>query len=113
MVCRHEFHFSDGRPVTYPNGQYQYLGFSMASYDARNANRLPAYHRVDVSVTLKPRKNANRKWKAEWVFGIYNLYNRRNAASISFNQNYDTSRNEATRTSIFGIVPSVTYNFKF
>ena len=107
------FIFQTGRPVTYPNGQYQYLGFSMASYDARNANRLPAYHRVDVSVTLKPRKNANRKWKAEWVFGIYNLYNRRNAASISFQQNFDTGRNEATRTAIFGIVPSVTYNFKF
>ena len=36
-----------------------------------------------------------------------------NAASINFRENEDTGRNEAVRTSIFGIVPSVTYNFKF
>ncbi|MEM6720918.1 MAG: TonB-dependent receptor [Bacteroidota bacterium] len=105
--------FQTGRPVTYPNGQFQYNQLSIATYDARNQNRLPAYHRLDISATLTPRKNANRKWQAEWVFGIYNVYNRRNAASISFGQNTDTAVNEATRTAIFGIVPSVTYNFKF
>jgi hypothetical protein len=36
-----------------------------------------------------------------------------NAASINFRKNTDTGNNEALRTSIFGIVPSVTYNFKF
>jgi hypothetical protein len=36
-----------------------------------------------------------------------------NAASINFRENQDTGVNEAVRTSIFGIVPSVTYNFKF
>ena len=36
-----------------------------------------------------------------------------NAASITFNQNYNTGVNEALRTSIFGIIPSITYNFKF
>ncbi len=105
--------FQTGRPVTYPNGQFQYNGLSIATYSNRNADRLPAYHRLDVSATLTPRKNKNRKWQGEWVFGIYNLYNRRNAASISFGQNNTTGVNEATRTAIFGIVPSVTYNFKF
>lgn len=105
--------FQTGRPVTYPNGQFQYEDLSIATYANRNADRLPAYHRLDVSATLTPRKNKNRKWQAEWVFGIYNLYSRRNAASISFGQNQDTGVNEATRTAIFGIVPSITYNFKF
>jgi hypothetical protein len=105
--------FQTGRPVTYPNGQFQYNGLSIATYDTRNQNRLPAYHRLDISATLTPRKNANRKWQGEWVFSIYNAYNRKNAASISFGQNTDTAVNEATRTAIFGIVPSVTYNFKF
>ena len=54
-----------------------------------------------------------RKWQAEWVFGIYNLYNRQNAASITFRQNDETASNEAIRLSIFGIVPSATYNIKF
>lgn len=104
--------YQTGRPVTYPTGQYEYEGLSIASYSDRNADRLPAYHRIDVSATLVPGK-PNRKWKGEWVFGIYNIYNRRNAASISFSQNRETGLNEATRIAIFGIVPSVTYNFKF
>lgn len=104
--------YQTGRPVTYPTGQYTYEGLSIASYSDRNSDRLPAYHRIDVSAILVPGK-PNRKWKGEWVFGIYNIYNRRNAASISFSQNRETGLNEATRTAIFGIVPSVTYNFKF
>ncbi|WP_353780241.1 TonB-dependent receptor [Winogradskyella sp. 3972H.M.0a.05] len=107
------FAFQTGRPVTYPNGQFQYNGLSIATYSERNADRLPAYHRLDISATLTPRKNNNRKWQGEWVFSIYNLYNRRNAASITFGQNTDTGINEATRTAIFGIIPSISYNFKF
>ena len=105
--------FQTGRPVTYPNGQYQYEGVSVASYSDRNADRLPTYHRLDISATYKPNKRPDKKWKGEWVFGIYNVFNRKNAASISFGQNFETGANEATRTAIFGMVPSVTYNFKF
>ena len=107
------FAFQTGRPVTYPNGQFQYNGLSIPTYSERNADRLPAYHRLDVSATLTPWKNKGRKWQGEWVFGIYNIYNRRNAASITFGQNETSGLNEATRTAIFGIIPSVTYNFKF
>lgn len=107
------FAFQTGRPVTYPNGQFQFNGLSVATYSNRNADRLPAYHRLDISATFTPSKNEHKKWKGEWVFGIYNLYNRRNAASVSFGQNVDTGVNEATRTAIFGIIPSITYNFKF
>ncbi len=107
------FVFQTGRPVTYPNGQYTYEGMSISSYAERNANRLPAYHRLDISAIFKPNRKPLNKWKGEFVFGIYNVYNRKNAASITFGQNRETGRNEATRTAIFGIVPSVTYNFKF
>ena len=107
------FILQTGQPVTFPNGKYTYQGISVPSYSNRNANNLPTYHRLDISATLTPRKNVNRKIKREWVFGFYNLYNRRNAASINFRQNADSGNNEAVRLSIFGIVPSVTYNFKF
>ncbi len=107
------FVLQSGQPVTYPNGQYEYLGITVPSYGLRNENRLPAYHHLDISATLTPRKNKDRNWKGEWVFSIYNLYNRSNAASINFRQNSDTGINEAVRFSIFGIVPAVSYNFKF
>ena len=71
------------------------------------------HHHLDISATLTPRNNKNRSWYSEWIFSVYNLYNRQNAASINFSQNLDTGRNEATRTSIFGIVPGVSYNFKY
>ncbi len=107
------FTLQTGQPVTYPNGQYQYQGLNIPSYGLRNENNLPTYHHLDVSATLIPKKNLNRKWQAEWVFSIYNIYSRRNAASIGFAQNEETGQNEATRLSIFGIVPAVSYNFKF
>ncbi|QNM86822.1 TonB-dependent receptor [Polaribacter pectinis] len=109
------FVFQTGQPTNYPVGQYEVQGLNVPIYDdnRRNADRLPAYHRLDISATLTPEKNKNRKWQGEWVFGIYNLYGRQNAASINFTQNRETLRNEAIQTSIFGLVPSVTYNFKF
>nr|WP_321236645.1 TonB-dependent receptor [uncultured Psychroserpens sp.] len=108
------FVFQTGQPTNYPSGQFQFQGLSVPIYEgARNSERLPAYHRIDISATLTPRKNKNRKWQGEWVFSIYNLYNRRNAASINFTRNQDTFINEAIRTSIFGIIPAFTYNFKF
>ncbi|MWB95379.1 TonB-dependent receptor plug domain-containing protein [Flavobacterium sp. GA093] len=107
------FALQSGQPATFPNDQYKYLDMTVPSYGLRNKDRLPAYHHLDISATLTPRKNKDRNWKGEWVFSIYNLYNRKNAASINFRQNVDTGYNEAVKTSIFGIVPAVSYNFKF
>lgn len=107
------FLFQTGQPTNYPIGQYEQRGLVVPIYGPRNQERLPEYHRLDISATLTPRKNKSRKLQAEWTFGIYNLYNRQNAAAINFRQNNDTGANEAIRTSIFGLVPSVTYNFKF
>ncbi|WP_010517978.1 TonB-dependent receptor [Croceivirga radicis] len=107
------FIFQTGQPTNYPVGQFQQQGLVVPIYGERNKTRLPAYHRLDLSATLTPRKNKNRKLQGEWVFSIYNVYNRRNAASINFSRNEDNGRNEATRTAIFGLIPSVTYNFKF
>lgn len=107
------FTFQTGQPVTFPTAQYQYQGINVPVYGNRNEDNLPAYHRIDISATLNPTKNKGRKWQGEWVFSVYNLYGRKNAASINFRQNKDTGSNEAVKLSIFGIVPSVTYNFKF
>ncbi len=107
------FLFQTGQPTNFPVGQFDFQGITIPTYGPRNEQRLPSYHRLDLSATLTPEKNKNRSWQSEWVFSIYNVYNRRNAASINFRQNVDTGNNEAVRTAIFGIIPSVTYNFKF
>ncbi|MEY8019859.1 carboxypeptidase-like regulatory domain-containing protein [Muriicola sp. SD30] len=107
------FVYQTGQPTNYPVGQFQFEGLTVPFYGLRNEERLPDYHRLDISATLTPKKNDKRKLQAEWVFSIYNVYSRMNAASINFRRNQDTGVNEAVRTSIFGIVPAVTYNFKF
>ncbi|MEZ0007891.1 hypothetical protein ABH942_003277 [Flavobacterium sp. 28YEA47A] len=107
------FALQSGQPVTYPNGQYEYGGVIVPTYGTRNGDRLPAYHHLDVSATYIPKPDKKKGWQGEWVFSIYNLYNRMNSASMTFRQNEDTGRNEAVRLSIFGFIPSVTYNFKF
>jgi len=107
------FVLQTGQPVTYPNGQYTYQGITVPSYGLRNENNLPLYHHLDISATLTPKRSENKRWKGEWVFSVYNLYARKNAASISFRQNQDSGQNEAIKLSIFGIVPAVSYNFKF
>ena len=106
------FIYQTGQPTNYPDSQYNYMNLNIPNYGERNSSRLPHYHRLDINLTLKPRKN-NRKIESTWVFGIYNLYNRDNANSIIFRRNNETLKNEAVQISIFGIVPSVTYNFKF
>ncbi len=102
-----------GQPITYPTGQYEFMGVRIPNYGLRNGQRLPTYHRLDIAATLTPKKNEIKKLKGKWVFGIYNIYNRRNAATISFKQDAETGKNQAYKLSIFGIVPSVTYNITF
>ncbi|MEI3800849.1 MULTISPECIES: TonB-dependent receptor [unclassified Chitinophaga] len=107
------FTYQTGKAATFPIGKYQYQGITIGNYGVRNANSLPAYHHLDLSATYTPKPDSKKRWKGEWVFSIYNVYNRGNAASIMFEQNRETGLSEAKRISIFGIIPGVTYNFKF
>jgi hypothetical protein len=103
--------FQTGQPTNYPVGQYTFMDLNIPNYSVRNSERLPNYHRLDISVSLKPTKT--KSYNSEWIFGFYNIYNRDNANSIFFRENSETLKNEAIQLSIFGIVPSVTYNFNF
>ncbi|GHC54825.1 TonB-dependent receptor [Ulvibacter litoralis] len=105
--------YQTGRPTTYPNGQYVYNNEVIPVYEDRNSSRLPAFHRMDLSATWTPKPDSKKRWQGEWVFSLYNAYGRKNAASISFSENTDNGQNEATRLSIFGRIPAITYNFKF
>ena len=113
------FIFQSGRPATYPESKYTFNGLSIPEYSERNANRLPAYHRLDISAIYKVKEK--KKWKSQWIFGIYNIYNRQNAANITFKETLvgnneaglGTGENKAYKLTYFGLVPSITYEFKF
>jgi len=107
--------FATGNPTSYPIAKYDVQGNTMYYYSARNSNRIPDYHRLDISFTYDFKKNERRKVKQSINFSIYNLYARRNAYSVTFRQNENNPNvSEATRLSIIGsMIPSVTYNFNF
>jgi len=107
------FTLQSGQPVTYPNGYYEFGDIHIPNFSLRNENRLPIFHHLDLAATYTPKPEKNKGWRGSWVFSIYNIYSRKNAASIRFTTNEDTGINEARRLSIFGIVPSISYNFKF
>ena len=52
--------YQTGRPVTYPNGQYEYEGIAIANYSLRNQDRLPSYHRIDVSAIYTPEQKKEK-----------------------------------------------------
>jgi outer membrane receptor protein involved in Fe transport len=104
------FNYSTGRPITIPISKFSYdVYLSVLNYSQRNEYRIPDYHRLDVSYTIKQRPGKNRRYKDEWVISIFNLYGRKNTYSITFNR-YGTANKLSVLGSIF---PSVTYNFNF
>jgi hypothetical protein len=109
------FIYATGDTYTPALAYFQFEGGNQVFYGARNSARLPAYHRMDVSLILGRKQIPGKVYKNEsnWVFSIYNVYGRKNAYSISFRQNPDTGVNEAVKTYLFTFVPSITYNFKF
>ena len=105
-----------GQAMSVPTAKYDINGQTIYYYNERNGYRAPAYHRLDISASYKRQHKTKRgrKWSDEWSFGIYNLYNRYNPFTITFKSNsaYPTGT-KATLTALFGILPSVSYNFYF
>ena len=124
------FAYISGVPYSLPTrqGAVESFTYGITESGVRGNIRIPAYNRLDVSATKKNKKALFGKGESEWVFSIYNLYNKRNPFSIytqpkdtststdagSPDEAYRTIKSEAVRLSIIGsLIPSVTYNFKF
>ena len=106
------FVYGTGNAVTYPNGKYELSGITTYYYSQRNANREPSNNRLDIGATLEGKEH--KKYHSSWTFGIYNVYNRHNPYIITFQDSKtNPGTTEAQETSLFGIIPSVTWNFKF
>jgi len=104
--------YNTGNAVTFPTGKYDIDGKTMFYYSDRNANRMPAYHRLDIGATWIRKKTD--KFESSWTFSLYNAYGHDNAYTITFqNSKSDPTRTEAVQTTLFKFIPSFTYNFKF
>lgn len=108
------FVLTSGAPTSLPTARWEYGGVIMPYYSERNGYRLPTYHRLDVSTTIQLNKKENAKYESELNISIYNIYNRKNPFTIYFEPEEQGSYAvKAYALSMFGIIPSVTWNFKF
>lgn len=104
--------YATGNPTTYPVARFIIDGKVNVLYSDRNAYRFPDYHRLDLSVTWRPPHKSTRRWHGEWNVSAYNVYNKKNPWMVRFLQ-YESGVTYAQMVYLFGIVPSITYNFRF
>jgi len=124
------FVYGTGNAITLPLQRYLYEGAVRDQYGERNSFRMAPYHRADMSFTLYPKSQFDKKdpesglvikpaskFKNHWNFSVYNLYNRMNPYFIYFGNSGDLTQGtlqvKAYQVSLFPILPSVTWNFEF
>ncbi|MDR3251406.1 MAG: TonB-dependent receptor, partial [Tannerella sp.] len=105
--------YATGNPTTYPSGRFEIDGEYYPIFSGRNEYRRPDYHRLDLSLTYIPNPNSRKRWHGEWNISFYNAYNKKNPWMITYDQNEDSGVPYAEMLYLFGVVPSITYNFKF
>ena len=104
--------YNTGQPVTYPYGKYTVDGVTYSIYNGeRNKSRYPDYHRLDLSATLKC-KDRHKNWKGEWNLSVYNAYGRKNTWAVIFLPDGENNI-QTQQISLFSVIPSISYNFKF
>jgi hypothetical protein len=125
LLATASFVFASGQPLTTPVSKYFYNGEWQTNYNdqKRNNFRLPAYHRADIGVTLKSKEKPDKRFKSNWNFSIYNLYNRENPYALYFREIQDADlvkfpdaqvgNTGAFQTTLFKIIPAITWNFEF
>ncbi len=102
------FIFSSGRPATAITTNYPAGSISVPVYSDRNQYRIPAYVRLDLSITLN---DVIHKIDDNLTLSIYNFLGRRNAYSIFYQQPFGSTTPQAYKLAIIGsALPSLTYN---
>lgn len=107
------FKLASGTALTLPTAKYLIGERVISEYSTRNGLRMPTYHRLDLSATLKPARNP----AAKWVFSVYNVYNRSNPYFIYFDVRGDVSDYsldvDLEEVSLFPVLPSISYELSF
>lgn len=108
------FKLASGGFITLPDQIFQSDGTAYFYYSSRNNYQLPFYHRLDLSILYTSPKNITRRYKSQWVFAVYNVYNRKNVYTLFVRQqSVDYSKASAHKMYLFGITPTISYNLSF
>jgi hypothetical protein len=113
------FTYSTGRAVTLPEAIYFINNSWNITYRPRNSERLPDYHRLDLSVSFDESLRIKKKWKGSWTFSVLNVYARKNAYSVFFKSENPSVENNYRSFGLYKLyiigrpLPTLTYNFIF
>ena len=113
------FTYSTGRAVTLPEAIYYTENAWHVTYRPRNSEKLPDYHRLDLSVSFDESLRIKKKWKGSWTFSVLNVYGRKNAYSVFFKSENPTKENNYRSFGLYKLyiigkpLPTLTYNFIF
>ncbi len=108
------FIYATGQVFTPPVQRFEYGNVMGKIYADRNSERMPAYHRLDLSLILKNKEKAGRRWNYDWNFSIYNAYGHKNIWALNFVQDKENpNQTHAEMTYLFSVIPSITFNFNF
>ncbi|SEJ39784.1 Outer membrane receptor proteins, mostly Fe transport [Dyadobacter koreensis] len=106
--------FTTYRNEYFVNGFSNYYPNTTTEYDKKNSFRAEAYHRMDLAIQFHKKKKRHER---TWEFGLYNAYNRKNPFFYNIDRKEGNKPNEyvnvLTRYSLFPVLPSFSYNFKF
>ncbi len=104
--------FSTGKAFSFPSQKYAASDDNknkmLYFYSSRNNHRMRAYHRLDLSINFSKEK---RRGERVWSLGIYNVYNRKNPYFVY--TKYKERETKLVEFSLFPIIPSISYSFKF
>ena len=112
--------FQSGNTMTVPLGYYLYMGSVVTEWSDRNAYRVKPYHRLDLSIDWTIKKTS--KFETGLNLSVYNVYNRQNPFLVFFETSVSTNngditsfnmQNHAYQMSLFPIIPSLMWTFKF
>jgi hypothetical protein len=111
--------FGSGNCITVPVGIFDASNpfavqsqYDMLQYGERNGYRMVPYHRLDLSISFVRQK----RWgERRWVIGVFNAYNRKNPYYIDIEEKdrYAGRTIQYVQYSLFPVIPSVSYHFKF
>ncbi|QOI97047.1 MAG: carboxypeptidase-like regulatory domain-containing protein [Flammeovirgaceae bacterium] len=107
------FTYHTGRPISLPAHIYYVDGIGISDFPERNTYRLPDYHRLDIAFIIEGNHKRKKLWDGTWVISAYNLYGRKNAYSVFFQQDQWGILKPYQLSVVGTVIPTINYTFKF
>jgi hypothetical protein len=107
------FTYHTGRPMSAPRDGYIIDNNVISDFSERNKFRIPDYHRLDLAFIIEGNHKRKKLWDGTWTISFYNIYARKNAYSVFYDEDPVTKKLEPYKLTVIGtVIPSLSYGFK-